>query len=60
MKKPSAKYECESCLGCGFRIHLEDGRSFNADAARDLGIKGERRPCPSCSEQDQQAIGGQE
>jgi hypothetical protein len=45
MKTSSNRYVCDSCLGYGHRIVTEDGRSFNAEAAKANGIQGDHRPC---------------
>jgi hypothetical protein len=50
-KNDPGEYRCPSCLDHGFRVFTDDGRSFNALAAKANGIAGERRPCPSCGGQ---------
>ena len=43
-----AVYRRQNCLDYGYRIYTGAGQSFNAQAAKDNHIKGEKRPCPAC------------
>ncbi|MFZ1106839.1 MAG: hypothetical protein WAN43_00640 [Rhodomicrobium sp.] len=51
----SAVYRCQNCLDYGYRIYTGAGQSFNAQAARDNHINGEKRPCSACQPEKQAA-----
>ena len=40
-----AVYRRQNCLDLGYRVYTASGQSFNAQAAKDNHIKGEKRPC---------------